>query len=175
MRVRPRRGCTRSASEVARSRLRSLPHANLRGLPHAPQSHPRFFTTTSLSGSSYGPAVKLFFGLFLAACKAEFQPPIRAPATATAAAAAAVLLLLLLLLHDPRCIAEHKPSQQTVSRFVFFGTHAEASNGTGAAAAAAAVAVAAAAAQQVHQQGKPKHMYEYIYFFILRRMGKNKA
>ena len=82
---------------------------------------------------------------------------------------------VLLLLHDPRCIAEHKPSQQTVSRFVFFGTHAEASNGTGAAAAAAAVAVAAAAAQQVHQQGKPKHMYEYIYFFILRRMGKNKA
>ena len=54
---------------------------------------------------------------------------------------------LLLLLYDPRCIAEHKPSQQTVSRFVFFGTHAEASNGT-AAAAAAAVAVTAAAQQQ---------------------------
>ena len=35
---------------------------------------------------------------------------------------------VLLLLHDPRCIAEHKPSQQTVSRFVFFGTHAESSN-----------------------------------------------
>ena len=87
--------------------------------------------------------------LLLAACKAEFQPPIRAPATATAAAAAAAaVLLLLLLLHDPRCIAEHKPSQQTVSRFVFFGTYAEASNGTAAAAAAVAVAVAAAAAQQ---------------------------
>ena len=48
-------------------------------------------------------------------------------------AAAAVLLL-----YDPRCIAEHNPSQQTVSRFVFFGTHAEASNGTAAAAAATA-------------------------------------
>ena len=65
-----------------------------------------------------------------------------------------LLPLLLLLLHDPRCIAEHKPSLQTVSRFVFFGTHAEASNGTAAAAAAAAAAVAvavvaaAAAAQQ---------------------------
>ena len=43
-----------------------------------------------------------------------------------------------LLLHDPRCIAEHNPSQQTVSRFVFFGKHAKASNGTAAAAAAAA-------------------------------------
>ena len=27
---------------------------------------------------------------------------------------------VLLLLHDPRCIAEHNPSQHTVSRFVFF-------------------------------------------------------
>ena len=63
VRVRPRRGRTRSASEVARSRLRGLPHApqsqpcfdspvsRLPGLPHAPQSQPRFFTTTSLSGS----------------------------------------------------------------------------------------------------------------------------
>ena len=49
---------SRSASEVARSRLR--------GLPHAPQSQPCFFTTTSLLGSSYSPAVTLFvFGLFL--------------------------------------------------------------------------------------------------------------
>ena len=73
MRVRPRRGRTRSASEVARSRLRGLPHApqsqpcfdspvsRLPGLPHAPQSQPRFFTATSLSGSSYSPAVTLFF------------------------------------------------------------------------------------------------------------------
>ena len=53
---------------------------------------------------------------------------------------------VLLLLHDPRCIAEHKPSQQTaVSRFVFLGTHAEASNGTAAAAAAAAAAAVAVA------------------------------
>ena len=44
---------------------------------------------------------------------------------------AAVLLLLL----DPRRDAEHNPSQQTVSRFVFYGTHAGASNGTAAAAA----------------------------------------
>ena len=44
---------SRSASEVARSRLC--------GLPHAPQSQPCFFTTTSLSGSSYSPAVPLFF------------------------------------------------------------------------------------------------------------------
>ena len=44
---------SRSASEVARSRLR--------GLPHAPQSQPCFFTRTSLLGSSYGPAVTLFF------------------------------------------------------------------------------------------------------------------
>jgi len=43
---------SRSASEVARSRLRSL--------PHAPQSQPCFFTTTSLSGSAYSPAVTLF-------------------------------------------------------------------------------------------------------------------
>ena len=43
---------SRSASEVARSRLR--------GLPHAPQSQPCFFTTTSLSGPAYSPAVTLF-------------------------------------------------------------------------------------------------------------------
>ena len=73
---------------------------------------------------------------------------------------------MLLLLLD---IAEHNPSQQTFSRFVFYGTHAGASNGTAAAAAAAVVATAAAAAaaaqqqqqQQVQQQGRPKHMYEY--------------
>ena len=78
VRVRCRRGRTRSASEVARSRLRGLPHvlqsqpyfdspvSRLRGLPHAPQSQPRFFTTTSVSGSSYSLAVTLFFfGLFL--------------------------------------------------------------------------------------------------------------
>ena len=72
---------------------------------------------------------------------------------------------VLLLLHDPRCIAEHNPSQQTVSRFVIFGTHAGASNGT-AATAAAVVATAAAAEQQqqVKQQGGAKHMYEYIYY-----------
>ena len=44
---------SRRASEVARSRLR--------GLPHAPRSQPCFFTTTSLLGSSYSPAVTLFF------------------------------------------------------------------------------------------------------------------
>ena len=77
---------------------------------------------------------------------------------------AAVLLLLLLLLLDPRCIAEHNPSQQTVSRFVFYGAHAGASNGTAAAAAVVATAAAAAAEQQqqqVQQQGRPKHTYEY--------------
>ena len=75
---------------------------------------------------------------------------------------------VLLLLHDPQCIAEHIPSQQTVA-FEFFRTHAGASNGTAAAAAAAATAAAvavataaAAAAQQlVQQQGRPNHMYEY--------------
>ena len=40
---------SRSASEVARSRLP--------GLPHAPHPQPCFFTTTSLLGSSYNPAV----------------------------------------------------------------------------------------------------------------------
>ena len=80
---------------------------------------------------------------------------------------------MLQLLHDPRCIAEHNPSQQTVSRFVFFGTHAEASNGTAAAAAAAAVATSTAAAaaaaaqqqqqQQVQQKGCPKYMYEFTF------------
>ena len=44
---------SRSASEVARSRLR--------GFPHAPQSQSCFLTTTSLLGSSYSPAVTLFF------------------------------------------------------------------------------------------------------------------
>ena len=44
---------SRSASEEARSRLR--------GLPHAPQLQSCFFTTTSLLGSSYSPAVTLFF------------------------------------------------------------------------------------------------------------------
>ena len=96
------------------------------------------------------------------------QPARESGGELVAAAAAAVLLLLL---RDPRCIAEHNPSQQTVSRFVFFGTHAEASNGTAAAAAAtttaaaAAVATAAAAAQQqqqqIQQQGRPKQMYAY--------------
>ena len=94
------------------------------------------------------------------------------------AAAAAAAAAVLLLFRDPRCIAEHNPSQQTVSRLVFLRTHAGASNGTaataaaGAAAAAAAagaavvVATAAVAAQQqqhqhqVQQQGRPKHMYE---------------
>ena len=74
--------------------------------------------------------------------------------------AAAVLLLLL----DPRCIAEHNPSQQTVSGFVFYGTHAGASNGTAATAAVAATVAAAAAEQQqqqVQKQGRPKHTYEY--------------
>ena len=50
--------------------------------------------------------------------------------------AAAAPALLLLLLHDPLCIAEHNPSQQTVSRFVFFRTYAGASDGTAATAAA---------------------------------------
>ena len=58
---------------------------------------------------------------------------------------------VLLLLHDPRCIAVHNPSQQAVSRFVFFGTHAEASNGT---AAAAAAAVAAAASRSSNRGGQ---------------------
>ena len=47
---------SRSASEVARSRLC--------GLPHAPQSQPCSFTTTSLLGFSYSPAVTLSFLLF---------------------------------------------------------------------------------------------------------------
>ena len=83
---------------------------------------------------------------------------------------------MLLLFHGPRCIAEHDPSQRTVSRLVFFGTHAGASNGTAAAAAAAAAATAAAATavattaaaaaaqqqqQQVQQRGRPKRLYEY--------------
>ena len=116
------------------------------------------------------------------------QQPARDSEGGLAAAAAAppppppppLLLLLLcccaavvlLLLHDPRCIAEHNPSQQTVSRFVFFGTHAGASNGTTAATAEAATTAAAAGTtaaaaaqqqqqQQVQQQGTPKHMYEY--------------
>ena len=71
-----------------------------------------------------------------------------ATAAAAAAAADAAAALLLLLLHDPRCIAEHNPSLQTVYRFVFFGTHTEASNGPAAAAAAAVAVAAAAAAQQ---------------------------
>ena len=62
-------------------------------------------------------------------------------------------------------IAEHNPSQQTVSRFVLYGTHAGASNGTAAAAAAVVATAAAAAAEQqqrqVQQQGRPKHTYEY--------------
>ena len=44
---------SRCASEVARSRLR--------GLPHAPQSQSCLFTTTSLLGPPYSPAVTLFF------------------------------------------------------------------------------------------------------------------
>ena len=44
---------SRNASEVPRSRLRSL--------PHAPQSQPCFFTTTSLLRSSDSPVVTLFF------------------------------------------------------------------------------------------------------------------
>ena len=43
---------SRSASEVARSRLR--------GLPHASQAQPCFFATTCLLGSSYSPTVTLF-------------------------------------------------------------------------------------------------------------------
>ena len=59
-----------------------------------------------------------------------------------AAAAAAAATTVLLLLHDPRCIAERNPSQQTVARFMFCGTHAGARNGTAAPPAAAAAAAA---------------------------------
>ena len=158
VRVRPRRGRTRSASEVARSRLRGLPYANLRGLPHATQSQlPRVFTTASLSGS------EIAHTRWATGTQHNIQPETpkgswtlllprrrhRRRRCCCCCCAATVLLLL----HDPRCIAEHKPSQQTaVSRFVFLGTHAEASNGTAAAAAAAAVAVAAAAAAAAQQQ-----------------------
>ena len=74
---------------------------------------------------------------------------------------------------------------------MFFGTHAEASDGTAAAAAAAAVevavaAAAAAAAAAAQQQqllvagpatGEAKtYVRVQVYFFlILRRMDKNKA
>ena len=159
VRVRPRRGCTRSASEVARSRLRDLPHANLRGLPHATQSHPRFFTTASLSGS------EIAHTRWATETQHNSQPetpkgswplllPRRRHRRRRCCCCCCCAATVLLLLHDPRCIAEHKPSQQTaVSRFVFLGTHAEASNGTAAAAAAAAaVAVAAAAAAAAQQQ-----------------------
>ena len=76
---------SRSATEVARSRLRGLPHApqsqpcldspvsRIRGLPHAPQSQPRFFTTPSLSGSSYSPAVTLFFFLSLSGSRPSWS------------------------------------------------------------------------------------------------------
>ena len=144
VRVRPRRGCTRSASEVARSRLRGLPHTNLRGLPHATQSHPRFFTTASLSGSEIAHTRW---------------------ATATAAAAAAVLLLLLLLLPLLLCCycpaAASRPAMhrgaQTVTTdccfsFCVFRNAHRSEYGTAAAAAAAAVAVAASAAAAAQQQ-----------------------
>ena len=81
--------------------------------------------------------------------------------------AAAVLLLCCCCAaaaSRPRCIADQNPSQQTVSRFVFCETHAEASNGTAAAVAVVATAAAAAAEQrqqQVQQQGRPKHTYKY--------------
>ena len=83
-------------------------------------------------------------------------------AAAAAAAAAAVLLLCCCCAAAASRPALHRGAQSVstdVSRYVFFGTHAGASNGT--AAAAAAVAAAAAAQQQVQQQGRPKHMYEY--------------
>ena len=87
---------------------------------------------------------------------------------AAAAAAAAPAAAVLLLLHDPRRIAEHNLAQQTVVRFVPFGTHPRASNGTATAAPAPAVraaSVAAAAAQQQQQQeqqqGRPKNMYRH--------------
>ena len=83
------------------------------------------------------------------------QQPARDSEGELAAAADAVLL------HDQRCIAEHRRSQQTVSCFVFFGTRAGASNGPAAAAATAkaAEATAAAARQQEQQQGRPNHIY----------------
>ena len=62
------------------------------------------------------------------------------PAKGELAAAAAAATTVLLQLHHPRCIAERNPSQQTVSRYMFCGTHAGARNGTAAAAAAAAAA-----------------------------------
>ena len=82
VRVRPSPRSSLSANEVARSRLR--------GLPHAPQSQPCFFTTASLLGSSYSPAVTLFFfWLFLVLDRHGLG--------AAAAAAACCLLLLLVL------------------------------------------------------------------------------
>ena len=97
----------------------------------------------------------------------------RAAATAAAAAAAAVLLLCCCCAAAASRPSMHRGAQPVSTdcfSFVFFGTHAGASNGTAAAAAAAVVATAAAAAattaaaqqlQQVQQQGRPKHMYEY--------------
>ena len=70
---------------------------------------------------------------------------------AAAAAAAAVLLLCCCCAAAASRPALHRGAQPVstdVSRYVFFGTHAGASNGTAAAAAAVAVAVAAAVAQQ---------------------------
>ena len=56
---------SRSVNEVASSRLR--------GLPHAPQSPPCFFTTTSLLRSSYSPAVTLFFFLSLSGSRPSWS------------------------------------------------------------------------------------------------------
>ena len=138
---------SRSASEVARSRLRGLPHANLSGLPHATQSNPRFVTTTSLSGSEIAHtrwATETQYNSQPETPKGSWPlllPRRRHRRRCWCCCCCCCAATVLLQLHDPRCIAEHKPSQQTAaSRFVFLGTHVEASNGTAAAAAAAAVA-----------------------------------
>ena len=57
--------------------------------------------------------------------------------------------VVLLPLHNPRCITEHNPSQQTVSCLGFFGRTQE------------RVTAQQQQQQQVQQQGRPKHMYEY--------------
>ena len=72
----------------------------------------------------------------------------RAAATAAAAAAAAVLLLCCCCAAAASRPSMHRGAQPVSTdcfSFVFFGTHAGASNGTAAAAAAAVLATAAAA------------------------------
>ena len=76
-------------------------------------------THTLINGDTTQQPARDSEGELAAAVAAPPPPPPPPPPLLLLLLCCCCAAVVLLLLHDPRCIAEHKPSQQTVSRFVF--------------------------------------------------------